>query len=74
LPPDETLLEYFAAGPALYLMVIDHDGVAAYKLDGAQLARQSHSAGRCLTRMSSSRRVHCMTACCVRRRRACAAT
>lgn len=40
LRPDETLLEYFASGPALYLLAIDNDGAAAFKLDGAQLSRQ----------------------------------
>jgi CHAT domain-containing protein len=40
LRPDETLLEYFADGPALYLLAINNDGAAAFKLDGAGLSRQ----------------------------------
>ena len=43
LRPDESLLEYFASGPDLYLLVINHDDAAAFKLDNAQPARQSLS-------------------------------
>lgn len=40
LQPDESLLEYFAAGQSLYLLVLDQSGVTAYKLDGGQIHRQ----------------------------------
>ncbi len=40
LAPDETLLEFFAYGNALYALVADADGVRATRLDGADLARR----------------------------------